>query len=67
MIQKFEDIIAWQKAQDFAVEIYAAFEEHRDWDFKNQIRRAVVSISKILRKALIEVLMLTLRDFYISL
>lgn len=29
-IQKFEDIIAWQKAQDFAVEMYAAFETSKD-------------------------------------
>lgn len=44
-IQKFEDIIAWQKAQDFAIEIYVAFREIRDWDFRNQICRASVSIS----------------------
>ena len=29
-IQKFEDIIAWQKAQDFTVEMYAAFETSKD-------------------------------------
>jgi four helix bundle protein len=44
-IQKFEDIIAWQKAQDFAVEMYAAFETSKDHRFKNQICRAAVSIS----------------------
>jgi hypothetical protein len=25
-VQKFEDLIAWQKAQDLAVDIYKAFE-----------------------------------------
>lgn len=44
-IQKFEDIIAWQKAQDFAVAIYFHFNKLTDWGFKDQICRAVVSIS----------------------
>jgi len=44
-IQKFEDIIAWQKAQDFAVDIYTAFSGLKDFGFKNQIQRASVSIS----------------------
>lgn len=44
-IIKFEDIIAWQKSQDFAVEIYSSFKESKDWDFRNQICRATVSIS----------------------
>lgn len=44
-IIKFEDIIGWQKAQDFTVDIYDAFREIKDWDFRNQICRASVSIS----------------------
>ncbi len=44
-IVKFEDIIAWQKAQDLAVEIYKEFGKSRDFGFKDQICRAVVSIS----------------------
>ncbi len=44
-IQKFEDIIAWQKAQDLAVAIYKEFEKSTDYGFKNQIQRAAVSIS----------------------
>ena len=44
-IQKFEDIIAWQKGQDFAVEIYSVFNELRDFGFRDQICRSVVSIS----------------------
>ncbi|WP_394759255.1 four helix bundle protein [Flavobacterium sp.] len=44
-IQKFEDIIAWQKAQDLAVAIYKEFEKSTDYGFKNQIQRATISIS----------------------
>jgi four helix bundle protein len=44
-IQKFEDIIAWQKAQDLTIEIYRLFEKSSDFGFKNQIQRASVSIS----------------------
>ena len=44
-IQKFEDILAWQKSQNFAVEIYAIFSGIRDFGFKDQILRASVSIS----------------------
>ena len=44
-IIKFEDIIAWQKAQDLAVEIYKIFKESKDFGFKDQICRATVSIS----------------------
>ena len=42
---KFEDLIAWQKAQDLAVEIYTAFEQTRDFAFRSQIRSAAVSVS----------------------
>ncbi len=44
-IQKFEDIIAWQKAQDLAVNFNATFLNLKDYGFKDQICRAVVSIS----------------------
>ena len=44
-IQKFEDIIGWQKAQDFAIEIYSVFKDLKDFGFRDQICRAVVSIS----------------------
>ena len=44
-IQKFDDIIAWQKAQDLAVDIYTAFQHLKDFGFKDQICRAVISIS----------------------
>ena len=44
-IIKFEDIIAWQKAQDLCVEIYLIFQNSNDFGFKNQIQRASVSVS----------------------
>lgn len=44
-LQKFEDIIAWQKAQEFAVDIYSALNECKDFSFRDQICIAVVSIS----------------------
>jgi four helix bundle protein len=44
-IIKFEDIIAWQKAQSLAVEIYKIFGSQKDYGFKDQICRAAVSIS----------------------
>ena len=43
--QKFEDLIAWQKAQDLAVDIYKAFESLKDYSFRNQICAAAVSAS----------------------
>lgn len=45
VIQKFEDIVAWQKAQDLAVDIYSTFSQIKDYGLKDQICRAVVSIS----------------------
>ena len=44
-IKCFEDILAWQKAQDFTVLIYKNFKDMKDWDFRSQICRAAVSIS----------------------
>ena len=44
-IHRFEDIIAWQKAQEFTVKIYSVFSLQKDYGFKDQICRAVVSIS----------------------
>ncbi|MFC0876954.1 four helix bundle protein [Saccharicrinis sp. FJH2] len=44
-ITRFEDIIAWQKAQDYAVVIYQIFGLLKDYGFKDQICRAAVSVS----------------------
>lgn len=43
-IQKFEDIIAWQKANDLTVLIYKEFKNSKDFGFRDQIQRASVSI-----------------------
>jgi len=42
---RFEEIIVWQKAQELAVEMYKTFHGIRDFGFRDQILRAVVSIS----------------------
>ncbi|HUM51822.1 MAG TPA: four helix bundle protein [Chitinophagales bacterium] len=44
-VSKFEDLIAWQKAQDLAVVIYSSFDYNKDFSFKNQICSAVISVS----------------------
>lgn len=43
-ITKFEDILAWQKGKLLTVEIYRCFRNIKDFNFKDQILRAVVSI-----------------------
>jgi len=43
-IERFEDIIAWQKAKDLAVSVYGIFEPCKDYSFKDQIQRASVSV-----------------------
>ncbi len=44
-IVRFEDLIAWQKGQDLAIDVYKNFTSCKDWEFRNQLTRAVVSIS----------------------
>lgn len=44
-IKRFEDFIAWQKAEQLAVQIYKIFRDNKDFSFRDQIRRAAVSIS----------------------
>jgi len=46
-IQRFEDLIVWQKSMSLAEEIYRITKQGgfaRDWGLRNQIQRAVVSI-----------------------
>ncbi len=42
--ERFEDIIAWQKAKVLTVKIYSLFGASKDFGFKDQIQRASVSI-----------------------
>jgi four helix bundle protein len=43
-IERFEDIIAWQKAKEICVMIYKSFSELRDFRFRDQIQSASVSV-----------------------
>ena len=43
-IEKFEDVIAWQKGKVLSLLVYESFKVSRDFGFKNQIQRAVISI-----------------------
>ncbi len=43
-IDRFEDIIAWQKAKELAIAIYATFSSTNDFGFKDQVQRAAVSV-----------------------
>ena len=40
----FENIFVWQKAKTLSLEIYESFEGSKDYSFRDQIRRASVSI-----------------------
>lgn len=44
IIKRFEDIVAWQKSRELALLIYKLFKNNRDFGFKDQIQRAVISI-----------------------
>jgi four helix bundle protein len=44
-IEKFEDIISWQKGQELSKNLYTLFKDNRDFSFKDQILRAALSIS----------------------
>jgi len=46
-IQRFEDLIAWQRARELKREVYRATQKgafRRDFGLRNQIQRAAVSI-----------------------
>ena len=46
-VERFEDLVAWQKARQFSAEIYRITnvgEFARDWDLRGQLRRAAVSV-----------------------
>lgn len=42
--EQFEDIIAWQQAQELTLLIYSSFKFLKDYSFRDQIQRASVSI-----------------------
>lgn len=43
-IDRFEDIIAWQKSKELAIAVYGLLSESNDFSFRDQIRRASVSV-----------------------
>jgi hypothetical protein len=43
-IERFEDIVAWQKAKELTLLVYQLFKDNRDFGFKDQIQRASISI-----------------------
>ena len=43
-IEKFEDVIAWQKARLLTKQIYYVFKDCRDFNFCDQIKRASISV-----------------------
>ena len=43
-VERFEDILAWQRARDLARRIYNQFGCSKDYGFKDQIQRAAVSV-----------------------
>jgi hypothetical protein len=47
VFKSFEDIIAWQKAQNLALEIYTAFSKQKDFGFRDQICRSSVEKSML--------------------
>lgn len=43
-VQKFEDLICWQRARELTRETYKTFKRLNDYGFKDQIQRASVSV-----------------------
>ena len=43
-IQRFEDLICWQKARELTKGIYKTFRNCSDYGFRDQIQRAAVSV-----------------------
>ena len=43
-IEKFEDIISWQKSKELSLLIYKVFKDNKDFGFRDQIQRASVSM-----------------------
>ena len=44
-IEKFENLISWQKARELSKQVYKLFRHNKDFSFRDQIQRAAISIS----------------------
>lgn len=42
--QSFKELVVWQQASDFSVDVYRTFSKSRDYSFRDQIQRAALSI-----------------------
>lgn len=43
-IEKFEDMLVWQKARTLTHTLYKIFKDSRDFSFRDQLQRASISI-----------------------
>lgn len=43
-IERFEDLICWQKARELTKQVYRSLKSCNDFGFKDQIQRASVSV-----------------------
>ena len=43
-VNRFEELMVWQKAKVLGIEVYRTFENSKDFGFKDQIQRASLSI-----------------------
>ncbi len=43
-IERFEDLVCWQKARELVREVYKTFKDCKDYGFRDQIQRASVSV-----------------------
>ena len=64
-IERFEDLLIWQRSKELTVEIYYIFENSKNFGFKDQINRAVVSVMNNMQKDLKEKAIKSLNYFYI--
>lgn len=44
-IERFEDIVAWKRAKDLTVYIYSVTKNIKDYSYRDQLQRAVISIT----------------------
>ena len=64
-IERFEDLLIWQRSKELTVEIYYIFENSKNFGFKDLINRAVVSVMNNMQKDLKEKAIKSLNYFYI--
>lgn len=43
-IERFEDLVCWQRGREMTRSVYQTFKDCRDYGFKDQIQRAAVSV-----------------------